>query len=49
MNSIKVYNKYYPIYGYYIFTIFMNSENSETSEHHRLLINPTDKSKLKEK
>ena len=39
MNSIKLQNR--------MDTIFMNSENSKTSDPHRLLLNLTDKTKLK--
>ena len=41
MNSIKVNAK--------INTLFMNSKNSKTSDHHRLLLNLTDKIDLKRK
>ena len=30
-----------------MYTLFMNSENSKTTDHHRLLLNPTDQINLK--
>ena len=39
MNSIKLRNR--------MNTIFMNSENSKISDHHRLLLNLSDKINLK--
>ena len=39
MNSIKIQNR--------MDTIFMNSKNSGTSDTHRLLVNPADKTNLK--
>ena len=39
MNSIKLKNKMH--------SMFMNSENSKTSDLHRLLLNLSDRAKLK--